>query len=223
MTSTLSIDVYFDLICPWCLIGSRHLSRALAEFGRAEPDVAVRVNWHGVQLIPQVPAQGWPFAEFYEQRLGGKEAVRQRQQQVQQAATQAGLAIDLSRIAVFPNTGRAHRLLEHMKRNGSAEQLDALIERLFAAYFMRGENIGDPAVLLQSARQCGFDADSLLAELSADAALLSQADAPTPAQGVPYFVFNRRIAIAGAHPPAALLAAMRKTLSTDDGTEEKLQ
>jgi predicted DsbA family dithiol-disulfide isomerase len=212
MTTTLTVDVYVDLICPWCLIGKRHLSCALAELAREQPDVAVQLNWHGVQLIPQVPAQGWPFAEFYERRLGGKEAVRQRQQQVQQAALQAGLVLDLASIAVFPNTGRALRLLEHVTRTGSPAQVEAVIERLFAAYFLRGENLGEPAILVQIARECGLDVDTLPAELFAADAPLAPLSTPMPPQGVPYFVFNRRLALAGAHPSATLLAAMHEAL-----------
>lgn len=214
MTTTLTVDVYVDLICPWCLIGKRHLSRALAELAREQPDIAVQLNWHGVQLIPQVPAQGWPFAEFYERRLGGKEAVRQRQQQVQQAALQAGLVLDLARIAVFPNSGRALRLLNHVQRTGSAVQVETLLERLFTAYFMRGENLGEPALLLEIARECGVDVDALAGELVSTDTPLMPENAPTSPEGVPYFVFNGRVALAGAHPPAMLLAAMRETLQT---------
>lgn len=222
MTTTLTVDVYVDLICPWCLIGKRHLARSLAELAREQPDIAVQLNWHGVQLLPQVPAMGWPFAEFYERRLGGKEAVRQRQQQVQQAALQAGLVLDLASIAIFPNTGRALRLLEHVTRTGSPAQVEAVIERLFAAYFLRGENLGEPAILVQIVRDCGLNADALPAELFADGAPFSPVNAPMPPEGVPYFVFNRRIALAGAHPSATLLAAMRETLQTEPARPERL-
>ncbi|UUZ76020.1 DsbA family protein [Polaromonas sp. P1(28)-13] len=65
MTQKLSIDVYFDLICPWCLIGKRHLNQALAELVQMAPGIEVSVNWHSVQLVPGVPAEGLDFVEFY--------------------------------------------------------------------------------------------------------------------------------------------------------------
>src|SRR5215471_1159588 len=98
MTNNLDIDVFFDLICPWCLIGKHQLRRALAQLAETDPDVRVRVQWHSVQLISDVPEHGLPFAEFYEHRLGNKEAVHARQMQVNVAAAQAGAAIDFSRI-----------------------------------------------------------------------------------------------------------------------------
>jgi hypothetical protein len=111
MRRILNVDVYIDLICPWCLIGKSHLRRALERLAETDPDVDVRVRWHSVQLAPDVAAEGWPFAEFYERRLGGREAAQARQAQVRAAAAQAGVSIDFSRISIFPNSAKAHRLL----------------------------------------------------------------------------------------------------------------
>ena len=70
MSRRLRIDVFFDLICPWCLIGKRQLERALVQLRANQADVEVELVWHGVQLLPDMPVQGEPFAEFYRQRLG---------------------------------------------------------------------------------------------------------------------------------------------------------
>jgi predicted DsbA family dithiol-disulfide isomerase len=206
MTRALRIDVFVELICPWCLIGKRHLALALQRFAQSDPDVQVQVHWRAVQLIPQVPAEGWPFAEFYLRRLGSPEAVRQRQAQVQAAAAQAGVDIDLSRIQRFPNTGRAHRLLDFAASEQPAS-VDALLERLFDAYFRRGEDIGSSATLLAIAQEIGLDAASARPWL--DAATPSAE--PPPVTGVPLFVFDGRFALSGAQPPQALWAAMRRS------------
>jgi hypothetical protein len=117
MNPSVRIDVYVELICPWCLIGKRHLERALAQLATAsDRELRVDLQWHTVQLIPQVPREGWPFAEFYARRLGSPEAVRQRQAQVRTAAAQAGVEIDFARIQRFPNTTLSHRLLAFMAR-----------------------------------------------------------------------------------------------------------
>ena len=87
MKRSLSIDVYFDFICPWCLIGRRQLQAALAQFKAAQPEVEVNLAWQGVQLLPELPFDGQPFAEFYRRRLGSDQAVRQRQAQVRAAST----------------------------------------------------------------------------------------------------------------------------------------
>ena len=108
-SNKLTIDIHFDLICPWCFIGKRQLALARARFAQKYPAVAVESVWHPVQLLPDVPEQGLPFAEFYERRLGSPEAVRQRQQQVALAARSVGLDLDLAAIQRMPNTARAHR------------------------------------------------------------------------------------------------------------------
>lgn len=206
MTRELRIDAFVELICPWCLIGKRQLARALEYFAQTDPQVRVRVHWHTLQLVPQVPAEGWPFAEFYLRRLGSPEAVRQRQAQVQAAAAQAGVDIDLARIARFPNTARAHRLLDLAARQ--PHTVDPLLERLFDAYFRRGEDLGDTATLVAIAQETGLDPAAAQAWLEA---------APTPAEpapvsAVPLFVFDGQRAVSGAQPPEALWSAMRRTV-----------
>ena len=117
--------------------------------------------WHPVQLLPDVPEQGLPFAEFYERRLGSPEAVRQRRQQIALAARRAGLELDLTAIQRMPNTARAHDLLRRVATLGEPALYEALLERLFAAYFQRGEDIGDAATLRRLAAEVGVPSDRL--------------------------------------------------------------
>jgi predicted DsbA family dithiol-disulfide isomerase len=205
MASALRIDVFVELVCPWCLIGKRQLARALESFAQSDPGVPVQVHWRPVQLIAQVPEQGWPFAEFYLRRLGSPEAVQQRQSQVQAAAAQAGVDIDLSRIQRFPNTARAHRLIEFAAIQRPAS-VDALLERLFDAYFRRGEDIGDSATLLVIAQEIGLDGASARPWLETT----PPPARPAPVTGVPLFVFNGRLSLSGAQPPDTLWSAMRR-------------
>ncbi|QKE63527.1 DsbA family oxidoreductase [Aquipseudomonas campi] len=212
MSRSLRIDVFFDFICPWCLIGKRQLERALAQLRASRPEVAVDLVWHGVQLLPHMPAQGEPFAEFYLNRLGSAEAVRMRQAQVQQAAAAAGLEIDLTRIARMPNTADAHRLLQRAEALAEPAQRDALLERLFAAYFQHGEDLGARATLLSIAESCGLErsavADCLRGDGEPFVGLVNAA-----AGGVPHFILDRRQSVSGAQPAEVLLAAMLETLA----------
>jgi predicted DsbA family dithiol-disulfide isomerase len=206
--STLRIDVHFDLICPWCFIGKAHLRAALARLAGSDPAVRAQVHWHSVQLIPNVPDHGWLYAEFYERRLGGKDAVRARQAQVNAAATHAGVAIEFARIAIFPNTARGHRLVALAQASLDAAGQERLLDRLFAAYFQRGEDIGDVRTLTAIAAEQGLEPDATRA------ALVSTARVPGPhgIDGVPHFVFNERHALSGAHPAEVLHAAMREAV-----------
>lgn len=213
MSRRLHIEVFFDFICPWCLIGKRQLERALARLHASQPDVEVSLEWHGVQLLPQLPPEGVPFAEFYLRRLGSEQAVRLRQAQVREAASAAGLDIDFARIARMPNTADAHRLLARAAQLGSAAQVEALLERLFAAYFHNGEDLGDPATLLIIAESCGFAPVDLVDSLLGDGRQFMGDAAGMAANGVPYFVFDRRLALSGAQPAEVLLGAMGEALA----------
>lgn len=213
MTGILRIDAFFDFICPWCLIGKRQLERALTQLRASHPEVELELAWHGVQLLPHLPAQGVPFVEFYQKRLGSAEAVRVRQAQVRQAAAAVGLSIDFSSINTMPNTADAHRLLECATELGSVAQRDALLEGLFAAYFHHGEDLGDSATLLAIAESCGYQREALTDCL--EGAGSPYDDGGMGARGVPYFIFNRRQAVSGAQPAEVLLQAMQQALAQD--------
>ncbi|NRH26590.1 DsbA family protein [Pseudomonas sp. MS19] len=210
MTAVLQIDAFFDFVCPWCLIGKRQLARALAQLAASRPDVEVVLSWHGVQLLPHLPENGVPFAAFYLQRLGSAEAVRMRQAEVEQSAAAVDLQIDLSRIEKMPNTGLAHRLFERAASLGTVAQRDALLERLFAAYFVRGEDIGERTTLLAIAEQCGFS-KATLDEYMAGSSQPMEAN-NRGSSGVPHFVFNHQYLVSGAQSASVLLQAMHEAL-----------
>lgn len=212
MPPALVIDVWFDLICPWCLIGKRQLDTALAQWRAEQAGADVVVRWHPVRLIDGVPAEGWDFADFYLRRLGSAQAVQARQAQVVAAARQAGVEIDFARIRVFPDTGPAHQLLAAAADRLGTVAHQALIDRLFQAYFQRGDNLGDRSTLLTIATEAGLDRQDTAARL--DLPLPGGA----PVHGVPFFVFNGRQALSGAQPVASLLAALRAAMADTPAT-----
>ncbi|WP_448144480.1 DsbA family oxidoreductase [Pseudomonas silesiensis] len=214
MSGRLRVDVFFDFICPWCLIGKRQLEHAQVQFRSRHPGVQITTQWHGVQLLPQLPAQGEPFADFYRKRLGSADAVVSRQAQVQQAAAAVGLTIDLGRIATMANTADAHRLFERASELGNVAQRDLLLERLFAAYFQKGEDLGCRETLLAIARSCGIDAQAVADCLLGDATPF--AGSPGASGGVPSFQLDRRMTVVGAQPAVALLGAMSQALKDSD-------
>lgn len=212
MKQTLSIEVFFDFICPWCLIGQRHLERALELLRQEQPQLHVQVRWQGVQLLPQLPADGQPFEAFYLQRLGSEQAVRHRQAQVRVAAQAAGEQIDFSRISRMPNTADAHRLLQRAVSLGTPEQVQALLGHLFAAYFHQGKNLGDRVTLLGIAQFCGLNPAQFADCLRGDGSpFIGRND--LAAGGVPCFRFNQCQVVSGAQPVDVLLEVMRETLS----------
>jgi predicted DsbA family dithiol-disulfide isomerase len=217
--ATLSVEVFFDLVCPWCLIGKRHLETAIAQLRVERPDVVVAVEWRSMPLLPDTPLAGVPYAEFYVKRLGSPEAVAARQAQVQAAALQAGLTLALGHIETFPNTLLAHRVVRFARQEAGAQAAAALIDNLFTRYFLRGEDIGDSRVLRLALLECGIAApDPVVSPLHPGAQWLPPLHDPQEPQprgglGVPHFVFNGGHSLSGAQPPAVLLQAMRRALA----------
>ncbi|MDG1580408.1 DsbA family oxidoreductase [Pseudomonas sp. GOM6] len=210
MSQAVRIDVAFDFICPWCLIAKRQLKRATLQLQQFLPEQVVSVNWQGVQLLPQLPAGGVPFHEFYLKRLGSESAVRLRQAQVQEAAATVDLSFDFSRITHMPNTADAHRLLRYSIDLGTPEQRDRLLERLFAAHFFSGENIGDANTLLAIAVSCGYPREIMARALYRDGRPFT--GSACPSDSVPHFIFDGQLALSGAHPAKVLLGGMREAL-----------
>lgn len=222
MTARLDLTVYIDFVCPWCLIGKRHLQTALAQFADARPDDDVRIDWRSQQLLPDIPPQGVDYEVFYAKRLGSPAAVAVRREQVREAARAANVELAFEKITRMPNTAQTHHLVKLVRPKGSPAQLAALIDAVFTAYFQQGRDIGDAAVLLDLASAAGYDAAALATALL-DPERQRQfartlAEPPRHAvSGVPFFVFNNRLAASGARPPADLLAGMNRAIDTLPG------
>ena len=210
----LTLDVFFDFVCPWCLIGKRHLAAALERFARLRPEVDVELRWRSHVLLPHTPPGGLPYQSFYLARLGSAEAVAARRAQVRQAGRAAGIQFAFERIAVLPNTAAAHALVARAGAQCTPAQHAGLIERLFCAYFLEGEDIGDTAVLARQARACGLDPERL-ASADAHAAPHTAGEAEV-ALGVPTFVFNEALALSGAQLPEVLLQGLLRASGPAD-------
>jgi predicted DsbA family dithiol-disulfide isomerase len=214
MTRQLVIDVFFEFICPWCLIGKRQLHHAIQQLKNSHPDVNVVIQWRGVQLLPQIPKEGIPFKAFYLVRLGNSTAVLQRQEQVRQAAKNVGIEIDFSLIPRMPNTEKAHLLFKNASKFASPALCDRLLDAIFTAYFHHSEDISDIASLQKIASYCGFT-DEVLEKIFAESeSRFISAD--TGGKGVPYFVFDRSFAMVGAQPTQALYQAMLEALDMQE-------
>jgi predicted DsbA family dithiol-disulfide isomerase len=217
--SVLTIEVYFDFICPWCLIGKRNLDTAVSRFAALRPDAQVTVLWRSYQLLPYTPPAGLPYQAFYRDRLGSPEAVAARRAQVQRAGHDAGLEFAFDRIEVLPNTAAAHNVVRLNASRGNEVQRATLIDRLFTAYFMEGANIGDRQVLERIGLECGLEHQGLTdhpteSESLADPTGRRVLHTDPQANGVPHFVFNTGYLLSGAHSPDALTRAMELAIQS---------
>jgi predicted DsbA family dithiol-disulfide isomerase len=221
--STLQIDVVSDVVCPWCFIGKRHLDRALELWSAEQPAGAVTIRWRPFFLNADTPAAGEPYRPFLEKKFGGAKQVEELWQRVSEAGRRAGIEFAFDRIELRANTLDAHRLIHHAQTGVGADATvtERLVEALFAAQFLEGRHVGDRAVLADVAVACGLDRDAVLRYLDSDADAAAVRAGALEAQrkgvnGVPFFIFNNRLAASGAQPPEALLQAMRQ--AAQEGT-----
>ncbi len=205
----LTVEIWSDVVCPWCYVGKRRFEAALALF-----DHPVEVTWRSFELDPSAPREReLPAAEHLAEKYGmSVEQAEASQAQLTELAAAEGLEYHLDRTR-GGNSFDAHRMI-HL---AAAHDLqDAAKERLMRAYFTEAEPIGEPETLVRLMADIGIDEDEARAVLDGDAyADAVRADEEIAQrigiQGVPFFVLNRRYGVSGAHPPEALLEALRKS------------
>jgi predicted DsbA family dithiol-disulfide isomerase len=210
---SLPIDVVSDVVCPWCYIGKRRLERALALRRAEAPAFRAQVAWHPFELNPGVPESGVERQAFYRRKFGDE--VDRVIAHVTEAGRSAGLDFHFDRIERQPNTTAMHALIAHA---GNRDLQDALVEALFRAFFVDGVDLGDPVRIAATACSAGLaesEVEAVLANAAArEHVRVEQARArELGVQGVPFFVFDGRVAVSGAQLPETLLAAMREAAS----------
>jgi predicted DsbA family dithiol-disulfide isomerase len=206
----LTIDVISDVVCPWCYIGKRRLEAALAELAMSEPDLRAFVSWHPFELNPDMPREGIERREYVRRKFGDGEQARGVYDRVRAIGTQVGLPFAFDSIARQPNTREAHRLIAWGQGQGDA---DKLVERLFRAFFVEGRDIGDVDALATIASQAGYDGAAARAYLAGNEGrelveATSQRVRDLGVNGVPFFIFDNKVAVSGAQEPGTLLEAI---------------
>lgn len=199
----MQIEIWSDVVCPWCYIGKRRFERALAEFPHADQ---VEVVYRSFELDPSAPEVGTEsVADSLGRKYGGGPAAgREMIARTVEVAASEGLTFDYAH-ATHTKTVDAHRLLHLALADGGPERQRGLKEALLEAYFTRGESMGDRAVLRRTAVGAGLDASRVDEVLSsgefADAVAEDVAQAREyGAGGVPFFVVDRRFGVSGAQP-----------------------
>ncbi len=207
----LTVEIWSDVVCPWCYIGKRRFEAALERFEHRDE---VTVMWRSFELDPEAPAQ--PEGTSAE-RLAAKYGMSlERAQTLQAEMTERGAAEGLEYrfdLARGGNTFDAHRLIHLAATYG--HQADAQ-ERLMRAYFTEGEAISDPETLIRLVAELGVAADEARDVLSGDRFAEDVREDEQLAtrlgiQGVPFFVLDRRYGVSGAQPPEVLLQALTQT------------
>jgi predicted DsbA family dithiol-disulfide isomerase len=206
------VEIFSDVVCPWCAVGKRRFEAALGQF--EHPD-EIEVMWRAYELDPRAPARR---EGNYVDRLAAKYGMSRERavaanQQLTTLAAAEGLDFHFERVQPG-NTFDAHRLLHYAREMGPGRQ-HALKERLFLAYFTEGAAIGEPETLMRLAAEVGLDpqvcADILAGDRYADEVRADEREAlELGVTGVPFFVVDGKFGIPGAQDADTILSVLRR-------------
>jgi predicted DsbA family dithiol-disulfide isomerase len=202
LRAPVSIEVIFDLACPWCYIGKRHLEMMQA----LRPAVRTRVVWWPFLLTPDLPTGGIERSSYLMRKFGSETRIQRIHDAIARVGRAVGIDFAFERIGRTPNTVNAHRLVRLAAASGHAT---AAVEAVFRAFFVRGLDIGDARVLIALAAELALDVGAVEAGLAAsgDESIIrgeNRRAHQIGINGVPAFLFDRSIAICGAQEPAVL-------------------
>jgi len=211
---TLQVEIWSDVICPWCFIGKRRFERALEDFDHGDE---VEVVWRSYELDPRAPRQreGDPAVRIARKYGLSIDQARAAQDRITRAAAAEGLEYQLDR-AAGGNTFDAHRLIHFAQERGLG---DAMEERLLRAHLVEARPIGDRVTLAELASEVGVDhaaAEVLLAgdELAAEVRADERRAVELEVTGVPFFLFDGRMPIGGAQDPELFRRVLQRAWST---------
>lgn len=216
MSEPLTIDVISDVVCPWCFIGKRRLEAALKLYAEKHPDApAPQVTWHPFQLNPGLPPAGMSRQDYVMQKFGPGGA--QKYERVKAVGQSVGLDLQFDKIVRQPNTLAAHSLIG-MAAPGPAQ--DRVKETLLNAYFIDTLDLTDEKVLLDLAEKAGLDRAEAERNLH-DPRVREQVSGEDEqarrmgVEGVPFFIFNKRLGLSGAHEPETILDAIEQAATAE--------
>jgi predicted DsbA family dithiol-disulfide isomerase len=206
MTEAMIIDVVSDVVCPWCYVGKRRLDRAIAQ----RPDVKSGIHWLPFFLDASVPRAGMRRIDYISKKFGTNDKVTPMHQRLIGIGSKIGIDFRFERIERQPNTLDAHRMIGWAQEAGQA---GAAVDRLFELFFTEGADISKHEVLIEAGRSAGLEAGELRRDLASDRDaqfVERQASAASTSGigGVPFFVFGKKVAVAGAQETEVLTAAM---------------
>jgi predicted DsbA family dithiol-disulfide isomerase len=209
----MKVEIWSDVVCPWCYIGKRRFEAALREFPHRDQ---VEVRWRSFELDPAArsasPGEPGDYAGRLARKYGtSREGAQQMLDSMTATAAAEGLELRFDR-AVAANTFEAHQLVHLAAEHGVQDQVK---ERLLRAYFTEGEPVGDRAALVRLAAEAGLPADEAARTLEegryASAVRADEVEAGALGiSGVPFFVVDRRYGVSGAQPPAQLLQVLTR-------------
>src|SRR3954464_4452015 len=218
----MQIDVISDTVCPWCFIGKRRLSRAMA----MRPQITFDVKWRPYRLDPTIPAGGMDRKPDMRAKFGDDPMkIVEMHKLIAAEGAKEGIEFDFGAIERRPDTLDSHRLIRWAEATGVQ---DEVVERLFIAYFENGDDIGDIRVLADIADISGMDGVDVaqMLEGDQDRALVEREDQiahEMGVTGVPAMIFGNRLAVSGAREPELLVSVIDRVSEMAQQASEPAQ
>jgi predicted DsbA family dithiol-disulfide isomerase len=198
----MRIDIYSDIVCPWCYLGKRRFELAVA----ARPQYEPRVTWRPFELNPDLPAEGVDRASYLAARVGAPERVAQAHAELERQGEACGIGFRFDLIKRVPNTRRSHLLMAHAARSG---RQTVVMDRVMRAYLEEGCDIGDIEVLVGLGVEAGLTErecrSALILRVGQDGVIAAERHAAVLGiTGVPTFIFDGQYTISGAQEVGTL-------------------
>ena len=212
--SQLKIDIVSDVVCPWCAIGYKKLSKAMEDLNK---EILFEVNWKPYELHPEIPTEGFNKEEYYKIKFGNSNGSRDRFNHITEEGRKAGLEFNFDKSKNLPNTFLAHRLLWFSRSKGVQ---DVIAEALFYAYFTEGRDIGSIHELISVASENGLQKseieDFFKTNVGSDEILREELRArEMKIFSVPTYIFNKKYLLVGGQEADTFKAYMKKVLEVD--------
>ena len=210
----LKIDIVSDIVCPWCAIGFKKLSKAMEDLNE---EILFEVNWKPYELHPEIPTEGFNKEEYYKIKFGNSNGSRDRFNHITEEGKKAGLEFNFNKSKNLPNTFLAHRLLWFSR---SKDMQDVMAETLFHAYFTEGRDIGSINELISISTESGLQKteikDFFKTDVGSDEILREELRAKEMnIFSVPTYIFNKKYLLVGGQEADTFMAYMKKVIEVD--------
>jgi len=208
----MKIEIWSDIMCPFCYIGKRQLETALKQF----PENEFEIEWKSFQLDPSItPQPGKDVYTYLTERKGMTvEQSKEMHKGVAERAKSVGLDYNFDK-AVISNSLEAHRIIQLAKTKKLGDEIE---EIFFKAYFTEGRDLNDGPTLIELAEKAGLNKEEVLEVLQSDTLFIKEVEhdineaQQIGVQGVPFFVFDRKYAVSGAQPVEAFVQTIKEGL-----------
>ena len=219
--SQLKIDIVSDVVCPWCAIGYKKLSKAMTQL---DDEISFEVNWKPYELHPEIPKEGFDKKEYYKIKFGESSGSNDKFNFISEEGKKVGLEFNFKKSKNLPNTLLAHRLLWLCR---SKDMQDVLAEALFYAYFTDGRDVGNTDVLIEISSENGLNRDEIKEFFQTNIGheeVLREENRAREMNifSVPTYIFNKKYLLVGGQESDTFTAYIKKVIEVESKNSKTL-